>query len=62
MQVTGKEVPFNPHVPAYLNCYALVHFAVIVELYNELPASVTVSNSFPYEIISPANSNDTQHV
>ncbi|RLW11579.1 hypothetical protein DV515_00001565 [Chloebia gouldiae] len=42
LQVTGKEVPFNPSVPAYLNCYALVHFAVIVDLYIELLASVTI--------------------
>lgn len=61
IQITGKEVPFNPHVPAYLNCYALVHFAIIVDLYTELLASITVSNSFLYEIISP-KSNDTQHV
>ncbi|KAL2307428.1 hypothetical protein Nmel_000392, partial [Mimus melanotis] len=41
-EITGKEVPFNPHVPAYLNCYALVHFAVIVDLYTELLASITI--------------------
>ncbi|XP_032932874.1 alkylglycerol monooxygenase isoform X2 [Catharus ustulatus] len=40
--ITGKEVPFNPQVPAYLNCYALVHFAVIVHLYTELLASLTI--------------------
>ncbi|KAI1242754.1 hypothetical protein IHE44_0000300 [Lamprotornis superbus] len=43
-EITGKEVPFNPHVPAYLNCYALVHFAVIVDLYTELLASVTLES------------------
>ncbi|XP_059322921.1 alkylglycerol monooxygenase isoform X2 [Ammospiza nelsoni] len=42
LQITGKEVPFNPHVPAYLNCYALVHFAAIVDLYIELLASMTM--------------------
>lgn len=46
IQVTGKEVPFNPRVPAYLNCYAVVHFAVIMELYIDLLATVTVSNSY----------------
>uniref|UniRef100_A0A8B9EUH8 Alkylglycerol monooxygenase n=1 Tax=Anser cygnoides TaxID=8845 RepID=A0A8B9EUH8_ANSCY len=40
--ITGKEVPFNPRVPAYLNCYAVVHFAVIMELYIDLLATVTV--------------------
>ncbi|KAF2983299.1 hypothetical protein EK904_000813, partial [Melospiza melodia maxima] len=40
--ITGKEVPFNPHVPAYLNCYALVHFAAILDLYIELLASMTM--------------------
>ncbi|NXF50486.1 ALKMO monooxygenase, partial [Oceanites oceanicus] len=39
--ITGKEVPFNPSVPAYLNCYAVVHFAVIVDLYTELLGTVT---------------------
>ncbi|XP_042672801.1 alkylglycerol monooxygenase [Centrocercus urophasianus] len=39
--VTGNEVPFNPSVPAYLNCYAVVHFAVITELYIDLLATVT---------------------
>ncbi|KAF4794247.1 hypothetical protein TURU_103100 [Turdus rufiventris] len=42
LQITGKEVPFNPQVPAYLNCYALVHFAVILDLYTELLASLTM--------------------
>ncbi|KAJ7418816.1 alkylglycerol monooxygenase isoform X2 [Willisornis vidua] len=41
LQITGKEVPFNPIVPAYLNCYAVVHFAVIMDLYTELLATVT---------------------
>ncbi|XP_042744478.1 alkylglycerol monooxygenase isoform X4 [Lagopus leucura] len=41
LQVTGNEVPFNPSVPAYLNCYAVVHFAVIMELYIDLLATVT---------------------
>ncbi|XP_064532170.1 alkylglycerol monooxygenase isoform X1 [Pseudopipra pipra] len=40
--ITGKEVPFNPIVPAYLNCYVVVHFAVIVDLYTELLATVTM--------------------
>ncbi|XP_017584853.1 PREDICTED: alkylglycerol monooxygenase isoform X1 [Corvus brachyrhynchos] len=40
--ITGKEVPFNPPVPAYCNCYALVHFAIIVDLYTELLASVSM--------------------
>ncbi|XP_009070338.1 PREDICTED: alkylglycerol monooxygenase-like, partial [Acanthisitta chloris] len=39
--ITGKEVVFNPSVPAYLNCYAVVHFAVIMDLYTELLATVT---------------------
>ncbi|POI26388.1 hypothetical protein CIB84_009862, partial [Bambusicola thoracicus] len=39
--VTGNEVPFNPSVPVYLNCYAVVHFAVIMELYIDLLATVT---------------------
>ncbi|XP_074906202.1 alkylglycerol monooxygenase isoform X2 [Buteo buteo] len=40
--ITGKEVPFNPSVPAYLNCYAVVHFAVILDLYTELLGTVTM--------------------
>ncbi|KAF1406321.1 Alkylglycerol monooxygenase, partial [Spheniscus humboldti] len=40
--ITGKEVPFNPSVPAYLNCYAVVHFAVIMDLYTELLGTVTM--------------------
>ncbi|NXV99646.1 ALKMO monooxygenase, partial [Fregetta grallaria] len=40
--VTGKEVPFNPSIPAYLNCYAVVHFAVIMDLYTELLGTVTM--------------------
>ncbi|XP_009575262.1 PREDICTED: alkylglycerol monooxygenase [Fulmarus glacialis] len=39
--ITGKEVPFNPSLPAYLNCYAVVHFAVILDLYTELLGTVT---------------------
>uniref|UniRef100_A0A803XYQ4 Alkylglycerol monooxygenase n=1 Tax=Meleagris gallopavo TaxID=9103 RepID=A0A803XYQ4_MELGA len=39
--VTGNEVPFNPSVPVYLNCYAVVHFAVVMELYIDLLATVT---------------------
>ncbi|KFO90389.1 Alkylglycerol monooxygenase, partial [Buceros rhinoceros silvestris] len=42
--ITGKEVPFNPSVPGYLNSYAVVHFAVIVDLYTELLGTVAVSN------------------
>ncbi|KAK2542513.1 Agmo isoform B [Columba livia] len=40
--ITGKEVLFNPHVPAYLNCYAVVHFVIIVDLYTELLGTVTM--------------------
>ncbi|XP_064300576.1 alkylglycerol monooxygenase isoform X1 [Phalacrocorax carbo] len=40
--ITGKEVPFNPSVPAYLNCYAVVHFAVIMDVYTELLGTVTM--------------------
>ncbi|OXB58340.1 hypothetical protein ASZ78_001881, partial [Callipepla squamata] len=40
--VTGNEVPFNPSVPAYLNCYAVVHFVVIMEVYIDLLATVTI--------------------
>ncbi|KAM9304692.1 alkylglycerol monooxygenase [Morus bassanus] len=40
--ITGKEVPFNPSVPAYLNYYAVVHFAVIMDLYTELLGTVTM--------------------
>ncbi|NWI17153.1 ALKMO monooxygenase, partial [Crypturellus soui] len=40
--ITGKEVPYNPSVPAYLNCYAVIHFAVIVDLYIDLLATVTM--------------------
>ncbi|KFQ89616.1 Alkylglycerol monooxygenase, partial [Phoenicopterus ruber ruber] len=46
--ITGKEVPFNPSVPAYLNCYAVVHFVVIMDLYTELLGAVSVSNSYLY--------------
>ncbi|XP_074430889.1 alkylglycerol monooxygenase isoform X1 [Larus michahellis] len=40
--ITGKEVPFNPSVPAYLNWYAVVHFAIIMELYTGLLGTVTM--------------------
>ncbi|NXL95180.1 ALKMO monooxygenase, partial [Alectura lathami] len=40
--VTGKEIPFNPSVPACLNCYAAVHFAVLMELYIDLLATVNM--------------------
>ncbi|XP_068791108.1 alkylglycerol monooxygenase isoform X2 [Struthio camelus] len=40
--ITGKEVPYNPSVPAYLNCYAVVHFVVIMDLYIDLLATVTM--------------------
>uniref|UniRef100_A0A8B9Q2M7 Alkylglycerol monooxygenase n=1 Tax=Apteryx owenii TaxID=8824 RepID=A0A8B9Q2M7_APTOW len=49
--ITGKEVPYNPSVPAYLNCYAVIHFAVIMDLYIDLLATVTVSNPCLYEIV-----------
>uniref|UniRef100_A0A8C4KMA3 Transmembrane protein 195 n=1 Tax=Dromaius novaehollandiae TaxID=8790 RepID=A0A8C4KMA3_DRONO len=49
--ITGKEIPYNPSVPAYLNCYAVVHFAVIMDLYLDLLATVTVSNACLYEIV-----------
>ncbi|XP_068008601.1 alkylglycerol monooxygenase isoform X2 [Melanerpes formicivorus] len=41
-EVTGKEVVFNPSVPGYLNCYAVVHFAVVLDLYTELLGAVTM--------------------
>uniref|UniRef100_A0A672TLW1 Alkylglycerol monooxygenase n=1 Tax=Strigops habroptila TaxID=2489341 RepID=A0A672TLW1_STRHB len=52
-EIIGKEVPFNPSVLVYLNCYAVVHFAVIMDLYTELLATETVSNL--YETASHAN-------
>ncbi|NWX83638.1 ALKMO monooxygenase, partial [Nothoprocta pentlandii] len=39
--ITGKEVPYNPSVPAYLNCYAVVHFTIIMDLYIDLLATVS---------------------
>lgn len=62
IQITGKEVPFNPSVPGYINSYAVVHFAVIVDLYTELLGTVAVSNFCLYEIASHANSNMTQRM
>jgi len=52
LQITGKEVPFNPSIPAYYNCYAVVHFAVITDLYTELLGTVAVSSSWFFEIAS----------
>ncbi|NXN91851.1 ALKMO monooxygenase, partial [Rhinopomastus cyanomelas] len=40
--VTGKEVPYNPSVAGYLNCYVVVHFALIVDFYTELLGTVTM--------------------
>ncbi|XP_025900730.1 alkylglycerol monooxygenase [Nothoprocta perdicaria] len=40
--ITGKEVPYNPSVPAYLNCYAVVHFTIIMDLYIDLLATVSM--------------------
>ncbi|XP_039379523.1 alkylglycerol monooxygenase isoform X4 [Mauremys reevesii] len=36
VQITGKEVPFNPRLPIYLSVYAVVHFALMLGFYVDL--------------------------
>ncbi|XP_051791676.1 alkylglycerol monooxygenase isoform X2 [Erpetoichthys calabaricus] len=41
-EITGKEVLYNPALPASMQAYALMHFLLIVGIYHEMFASKAV--------------------
>lgn len=43
VQITGKEVPYNPSWPLPLQAYVVVHFLLVLRVYHDLFENKMVS-------------------
>lgn len=43
VQITGKEVPYNPSWPLPLQAYVVVHFLLVLQIYHDLFENKMVS-------------------